>query len=444
MNQTWTKYLPLFARQKLEGRYELQKALGNTGWLFADKILRMGVGLLVGVWIARYLGPSLFGELSFAGSLMALFAPLATLGLESIVVRDIVKSPEKDQEIVGTTFYLRSFAAFLSYILLYVTVFILRPDDRLAHSLVAVMGLILIFNAFDAIDLWFQSKVLSKYVVLAKNVAFLISAGARIAFVLLDAPLIAFAFANVLEFGLGAVGLLMVYSNNGQKISRWSFNRRLAKDLLLNGWPIILAGIVSIVCFRVDQVMLGQMADPHELGVYAAAVRVAEIWYFIPAAIVASVFPNIVKAKSVNDDEFHARIQKLYKLLAFLGYAVAIPMSFLSGFVVTLLFGEAYSGAGPMLVVLIWSGIFINLSIARGSYLMAMNWPWVLLFASVVCALANIALNLVLIPKFGGMGAATASLLSYWIGAHGVCYCYRPLNKTGKMLTNALALPKFW
>jgi O-antigen/teichoic acid export membrane protein len=444
MNQGWVSYLPAFLKKRVEGRQELQKVLNNTGWLFGDRLLRMGVGLVVGVWIARYLGPPLFGELSFAGSLMALFAPLATLGLESIVVRDIVRSPENDKEIVGTTFLLRLFAAFVSYILLYATILVLRPDDKVVHSLVAVMGFILIFNAFDAIDLWFQAKVLSKYVVLAKNTAFLVSAGTRIAFVLLDAPLIAFAIANVVEYGLGAFGLVLVYSRKGESIRRWSFSTRLAKNLLLNGWPIILAGIVSIICFRVDQVMLGQMVDSREVGVYAAAVRVAEIWYFIPAAIVASVFPNIVKARHVDESEFYSRIQKLYNLLAFLGYAVAIPMTFLSGFVVTLLFGEAYSGAAPMLAVLIWSGVFINLSIARGSYLMAMNWPWVLLTTSVVAALANILLNLILIPKYGGMGAAVASLLSYWIGAHGVCYFYKPLYKTGKMLTRALLLPRFW
>jgi len=444
MNEAWIRYIPLFVRRRLEGRHELQKVLGNTGWLFGDKVLRMGVGLLVGVWIARYLGPSQFGQLSFAGSLIALFTSLASLGLESIVVRELVRLPEKQNEILGTTFLLRITGAFLSYVLLNATIFIIRPDDELARLLVAILGLILIFNSFDTIDLWFQSKVLSKYAVSAKNIAFLITAGLRVVFVLAKAPLVVFAVANSIEVGLGAVGLLVVYRTNGQWVTRWSASLKLAKNLLSNGWPIILSGIITVVSFRADQVMLGQMASSKEVGIYASAVRIAEIWYFIPAAIVTSVFPNIVKARSVNEDEFYRRMQKLYNLLAFIGYAIAIPMTFMSGFVVNLLFGRAYAGAGPMLVILVWSSIFINLGMARGSFLMAMNWPRVLLFISIISALSNIGLNMILIPRYGGMGAAVASLISYWIDAQGACLFYKPLRKTAKMLLSALLLPKFW
>jgi O-antigen/teichoic acid export membrane protein len=199
-----------------------------------------------------------------------------------------------------------------------------------------------------------------------------------------------------------------------------------------------------MVYLRIDQIMLGQLANNHEVGVYAAAVKVAEIWFFIPTAIVSSVFPNIIKAKESSEEEFYGRLQKLYNLLVFVGYAIAIPTTFLAGFVINLLYGKAYAAAGPMLIFLIWSDVFANLAVARNGFLLAMNWSWVLFSMTLAGAVVNITLNFLLIPHYGGLGAAIASLVSYWIAAHGACYFFKPLRRTANMLTRALLYPKFW
>ena len=444
MNQGWVSYLPSFLKRRVEGRQELQKVLGNTGWLFADRLLRMGVGLVVGVWIARYLGPSQYGVLSYAASLVAVYSAIAILGLEGIVIREVVRSPDREPEILGTVFALRLLAGTVAYLLTVATVFLLRPDDPVAHLLVGVMAWVLIFGAFDTIDLWFQSKVLSKYVVYAKNAAFILASALRIALVLAEAPLWAFAAANAIEIGLGAAGLIYVYRANNQHMTRWRPTWDRARNLLAASWPLVLSGIVFMVYLRIDQVMLGQMTDSHELGTYASAVKLAEIWFFIPTAIVSSVFPNIVKAREHDEQEFYGRLQKLYNLLAFLGYAIAIPTTFLAGIIIHLLYGEAYQAAAPMLVLLIWSDVFANLAVARNAFLMAMNWTRVLLVMVVAGASVNIALNFILIPRYGGVGAAAASLISYWVAAHGSCYAYRPLRRTANMLTRALMCPRFW
>lgn len=444
MNQGWVSYLPAFLKKRVEGRQELQKVLNNTGWLFGDRLLRMGVGLFVGIWIARYLGPAQYGLLSYAASLVAVFSAIAILGLEGVVIREVVRSPEKEQEILGTVFTLRMAAGLFAYLLTMVTVFLLRPTDHLTQVLVGIMGSVLVFGAFDTIDLWFQSKVLSRYVVYAKNAAFILVSALRLALVLIKAPLWAFAAANAAEIGLGAVGLVYVYRANSQRIGSWRITLDRARNLLAAGWPLVLSGIVFMVYLRIDQIMLGQMADAHEVGVYASAVKIAEIWFFIPTAIVSSVFPNIVKAKENDEAEFYGRLQKVYNLLAFLGYAVAIPTTFLAGIVVFLFYGEAYASAAPMLVLLIWSDLFANLAVARNAFLMAMNWTRVLLLMVSVGAFVNIVLNYLLVPKYGGVGAAAASLISYWIAGHGACFLYKPLRRTGAMLTRALIYPRFW
>ena len=444
MNQAWVKHLPLFLRKRVEGRQELQKVLGNTGWLFADRLLRMGVGLLVGIWIARYLGPARYGMLSYAASLVGIFTSFAILGLEGIIIRDLVRFPEREPEILGTTFTLRLLAGFCSYLLAIATVFILRPEDVLSQIMVTVMGWVLIFSAADTIDLWFQSKVRSKYVVYAKNAAFLVSSALRLVLVLMKAPILAFAVANAVEAAVGAVALFYVYHGNGQLVARWRTSLALARELLRDCWPLVLSGVVYMVSLRIDQVMLGQMADAHEVGIYASAVKIAEIWFFIPTALVTSVFPNIVKAKESSEAEFHGRLQKLYNLLAFVGYAIAIPTTLLAGFVVRLLYGEAYAAAAPMLVFLIWSDLFVNLGVARNSYLLALGWSWSLFFMALSGAVVNVILNLLLIPRFGGTGAAVATCISYWLAAHGACFLYRPLHRAANMITRSLIYPKFW
>lgn len=444
MSDRWIRFLPGFVRKRLEGRHVLLEAIGNTGWLFADRLLRMGVGLFVGVWIARYLGPSQYGVLNYAASFVTLFSAIALLGLEAIIVRDLVRYPEKEREILGTTFFLRFVAGIVSYLIAVAAILVIRPDDRLTHLMVGVIGWVLIFGSFDTIDLWFQSKVRSKYVVYAKNAGFLVAAGLRIAFIVLKAPIIAFALANVVEIGLGAAGLLIVYRRSGQRISRWKNNFALARRLFTESWPLLLSGIVFMVYLRIDQVLLGQLANDREVGIYAAAVRVAELWFFIPTAIVSSVFPNIVRTKENDENEFYARLQKLYNLLAFIGYAIAIPGSLLAGLIIKLLFGAPYAAATPMLVLLLWSDIFAILAVARNAYLLAMNWSWVLWLMVLAGAVSNVLLNYILIPRYGGVGAALASLVSYWIAAHGACYFYKPLRRTAHMLTRALIYPRFW
>lgn len=171
MNYALIKFLPSFIRIRLEGRVALQKILANTGWLFIDKIIRMGVGLLVGIWVARYLGPEQFGLYNYALSFVALFSALATLGLDGIVVRDIVRDPSCKDETLGTAFVLKLIGGGLTFLFVVGANSLLRPHDRLTQWLVGIIALGTIFQAFDTIDFWFQSQVKSKHTVYSKNTA---------------------------------------------------------------------------------------------------------------------------------------------------------------------------------------------------------------------------------------------------------------------------------
>ncbi|MBD2077879.1 flippase [Phormidium sp. FACHB-592] len=440
MNQAWIQLLPPILRSKLHGRHTLQKILSNTGWLFADRILRMGVGLLVGVWVARYLGPEQFGLFNYAIAFVSLFSVIPTLGLDSIVIREIVHHPEQKHELLGTAFTLKLVSGIAIWLVTIGVIAQLNPGQSLTHWLVGVIAAGMVFQSLDTIDFWFQSQVQSKYTVYAKNIAFVCTTFVKVWLLMIKAPLIAFAWVGLAETALGSLGLVIAYRANGELITAWRSRLITAKKLLGDSYPLILSSLAIMVYMRIDQLMLAQQVGNQEVGIYSAAVRLAEVWYFIPMAIVSSTFPSIMEARQISETIFYERLQKLYRLMALLAYTVAIPTTFLAEPIIKLLFGATYEKASPMLAILIWTGLFVNLGVARSSFLTVMNWTKLHLLTVLLGCGLNIILNYILIPSYGGIGSAIATFTSYLCATYLACFLHKSLFKTGSMLTKAMFL----
>ncbi len=444
MKQSLIRYLPAFIRQKLESGGHARDVIENTVWFMGDRIVRMCVGLLVGVWLARYLGPSLYGEFSYAIAFAAMFTPVAMLGLDEIVIRDLIQDPSKKEELLGSAFFLMLAGGLAVFIAATATISVVRPGDTLACWLVAIISAGSVFQAFIAIEFWFESRLQWKYIVFSKHSAFLLVSLLKIVLITVHAPLVAFAWAGLGEIVCGSVGLVLVYRNNGHRMRAWRGSRATAGTLLKDSWPQIFSVFLTMVYLKIDQVMLGTMAGNEELGFYSAAVRLTEAWYFIPLAICSSVFPSLVKARADNQELFHDRMQKLYNLMALIAYAVAVPVTLFSNWIVDLLFHSAYAKTGPLLAALIWTGLFTSLGAARNAFMVSQNWLRINLVSTLLGCIMNIVLNLFLIPRYGAMGAIIASLISYWFAVHGTCFLFKPLRDTGRMLTKAMIYPKIW
>jgi O-antigen/teichoic acid export membrane protein len=404
----------------------------------------MVVGLFVGIWVARYLGPEQFGAFSYALAFVALVTPLANLGLEDIVARDIVRDPTCKDETLGSSFAMKLVGGIVSVILAVVLVLALRPGDITSHWLVGIVAAGTIFQAFGVIEIWFNSQVQAKYLVLARSLAFLLCSAIKVLLIVSSASLLAFAWIYVVELALGSIGLVIAYRSNGYRIRDWCYRWSRVRSLLRDSWPLLFSSIVITIYLRIDQVMLGQIMGSEEVGIYSVAVRFVEIWNFIPMAIFWSVFPAIVEARVSSEELLFGRLQQLYNLMAMAAYAIAIPVAFFAQWLVDNLYGEAYQRAGMMLALLIWANVFLNLEIARSAFLSSMNWTRLHFVTVLLGAVMNIGLNLALIPHYGGIGAVVASLVSYWFAAHGSCFLFRPLFKTGNMLTKAMFFPKVW
>jgi polysaccharide transporter, PST family len=391
--------------------------IANTGWLFADRILRMGVGLFVGVWVARYLGVEQFGVFNYASAFVGLFITISTLGLNDIVIRSIVREPEKRSLILGTAFWLKLFGGVVALVLAVSCIILVRRDDQLTISLVAILSSVGIFQAFDTIDLWFQSQVQSKYTVIAKNTAFVITVLVRVILISTHAPLIAFAWAALGEVGLGAIGLMITYKISGYSPWFWSWSLSLAKTLLKESWPLILSGVTVMIYMRIDLIMLGQMVGDKAVGLYSAATRISEVWYFIPMAIVSSVTPAIYAAKEVSEALYYQRIEQLIRMLVLISIIVSVPLSFMSSRVITILFGNGYAEAGQILAIHIWASVFVFMGVATSPWFIAEGLTKFTFHQTLIGAVVNVVLNFFLIPKFAGIGAAIATVIAYAIAA---------------------------
>jgi len=405
--------IPKFLLAKINSREGLRKMSVNFGWLLGEKIVKFIVGIFVFSWIARFLGPEKLGLWNYALAFVAMIAPLATLGLNNIVVKELVRNPEKAVTLVGTTFILKLIGGFFTFIVSVIAISYIRPDQMLSRLFVAIVGLSYIFQSFDAIDLYYQSHLKSKYTVIAKNAAFLIISATKITLVLLEAPLIMFVISGVVEFLLAAIFLISTYHYNNLSIFNWRFDLTIAKKLLNDSWPLVISSVSITLQAYIDQVMLGDMVNDSELGQYAVAIKLIEVLGFIPVIIQSSVAPEIAKAKQNDEKLYLFKMTRVYQIMFFLFVCTGMPLFLFSDFIVAILFGEAYKAAGVILGLLSIRLFFSNFGVARTLFLTNDNLFKYALFTSIGGSLMNVGFNYLLIPQYASVGAIWSSIISF-------------------------------
>lgn len=410
----------------------------NTSWLAFERLFRMTLGLVGWLYIARYLGPDNYGLLNYALSLVGLFATVAALGMDQLLLRELVQHPSAQALYLGTAAGLRLAGSTVAILIISVLLLISQsvPDERM---LVWIISVTLLLQSLGGIEAFFAAKVRSRYVVYVQIVQSILSLAVRIVLVELEAPLVWFAVSLTLDSVLLYVGLVWVYRKFGGELSAWRFDLVEAKRLLQASWPIIFTGIFITIYLKIDQVMLKLMVGDHEAGIYAAAVKLSETWYFLPAIISTSLFPAIINARKVGIDLYHARLQDLYDLMTLLSVSLAVVVSFMSTPLISWVFGAAFSDAGPVLALHIWAGVLVFGSFARQRWVLAENLQGKEAWLNLTGAVLNVLFNLALIPAYGALGAALATVLSYFVGLYLMTYLIRDFRTFFNMYNASFA-----
>jgi O-antigen/teichoic acid export membrane protein len=412
-------FTPSFISQFFQKRKGLRKIAANSGWLIGEKIYGLGVSLLVGVLIARYLGPENFGMLSYAFSIIGFLGTFVYLGLSGLVVREIVQRPDHANQIMGSAFVLKLIGSVIGFLIILGIVFFSHSHSKTEFWLLIIIGVSLIPQPFlQTINYWFQSQIQSKYYVLAIAITLSLAAVAQIILVLCGASIIAIAIVQSLQVTVAALSVVFIYHMKRFSILRWEPRLDEAIGLLKSSWIIILSGFLAFVNLKIDQIMLRWMVDAKEVGIYAVAVKFSEVWYFIPAAIMLSAFPKLIETRKNNQIYYEAKQQQMLDVLFSIALCVAILTTLFAKPLISLLFGNAYIKSSSILVIHIWAGIFMFMRAFFSKWVFIENELIFSLISHGAGAVANVSMNFLFIPLFQGYGAALATLISYAVSSY--------------------------
>lgn len=422
---------------------KFKRILGNIAWLFIDKLLSIGVAFFISVWVARYLGPANLGTLKYINAFVFLFSPLSSLGMNNVVIRELVENPGAKNEIMGTAFCLRVACGLLTSLLVMLVTFVFPPADPNIRIFIAISASGFLFKVFSVIDDWFQAQVESKYPVFSRNIVLAVLSIAKIGLIYYQAPLILFIWLPVVEAILYSLLIVIFYTRRNQlhSIFNWKFDLNRAKYIFQESLPLLFTGIAVSLYLMADQVMLGQMVGNEAVGIYSVASGLSEMWYMIPGIFSSSLYPAVIKLKQADKHLYDKRLQQYYDLMALMAYGVIACVLPLAHLLITSMYGAKYEASVPILYVHLWTCLFTFIGIAQSTWLTSEGLQKQNFIATALGAVLNIVLNLLLIPSLEGMGAAIATLVSYAVASY---FCYLLFAETRAnawLMTKSLFLP---
>lgn len=415
--------LPSKIRSVFSGRPQgFRKYFRNTSWLFVDRVVRLVSVLVTSIFVTRYLGPELFGQLNYASAFVGIFFALTAMGLDDILVRDLVRRPQRRDRLMGTAAMIKMGGA----LVLFVTVMSLALLKELEPGKLWMILLIAaaeFLKPFIVVEQFFLSEVKGKVTAKVNVAQALLASFFRLALVFAHAPLIWFAWAYIVEMAIAAVGYLYAYKWYGFTWRKWQYDPKMAAYLLKQSWPLLVYGLALYVQAKIDQVMigdilrssLGEAAADAEVGQYSAALKMIESLGFVPGIVVASLAPAVTRAKAQGRGLYKERLINQYRLMFVLFLLVSVPLYFMAEPIMVMLFGEEFRMAGYLLSLFAIRLFFTNMGVAKSSFITNEGLFKYALVTSVIGAVLNIGMNYLLIPSYQSIGAIWAMIGSFFV-----------------------------
>lgn len=384
--------------------------LQNTGWMAFAQIYQMVISLFIGVISARYLGPTNYGTINYAASYISFFTIFCALGLEGIVVKEMISKREQEGIILGSGIAMRLIAGVLSMIAVCVIVYFLNPNDSVLLTVTFLQSIILPFNAFHLIDMWYQSKLNSKVSTIIRCISYTLMSLYKIYLLITGKSVEWFAFSTSLDSLLIALMFMLMYRRNGTRKLKFDYNT--SKELLLQSYHLIISTMMAVLYSQMDRVMIGKMMTQTDVGFYTAAATICNMWVFIPQAFANSARPVIMELKDKDSNMYIRRLKQLIGFIFWIGALFSIVFTVMADFIIHVLYGDAYTMTKGPLVILIWSTVFSSLSYPRSIWMICENKQNYTKYILIWGVILNLILNYFGIKYFGIIGAAIATLFT--------------------------------
>ncbi len=421
-------------------KYFKNPTVKNAGWLIFGKMSQLLISLVVSMLTARYLGPSNYGLINYATSFTAFFMAFCTLGINSVLVKEFVNSPDEEGQIIGSTLILRGISSLLSAGVIISIVCFIDAGETETVIVTALCSIGVVFNIFETFNYWFQAKLKSKVTAVVTLTAYAVTSLYKVILLILGKNVRWFAMASSVDYVcIGVLLIICYYRHGGRKLA---FSGRVARRLLSSSVHFILSGLMVSVYRYSDKLMLKQMISDTEVGYYSTAAMLCTVWCFVLGAVIDSVYPSIMSAHKEDRELFEKRNRQLYAVVFYVSVSVSVLFCIFGGFAVRILYGEAYLPAVAPLRVITWYTAFSYLGVARNAWLVCENKAKYLKYIYFLAALSNVGLNLVFIPVFGATGAAAASLITQLLTSIVLPFFIKEMRRNAVLMLEAILLKK--
>jgi O-antigen/teichoic acid export membrane protein len=417
------------------------KAIKNILWAIIGKLTNILSGLFVGILVARYLGPENFGLMNYVISYVTLFSILASFGLDNIEIRELAKGVVNKDQILGTAFNIRLFFASITILFIILTLYLFE-SDVFTSIMVLIYSSSLLLSSFNVIRNYFISIVLNEYIVKTEISRTLIGAIIKIVLLLLNLPLYWFIIATAFDFLLVAGGYLYSYQKKIGLISSWQFNKDVARILILESFPLLLSGAALIIYQKIDQVMIRNMMDNTSLGQFSVASKLTELIIFFPSIIAQTLTPFLIEAHKSSEVEYKFKSKQFMDFVIWGTIFVAFFISVTAKWIVLLLYGDAYIAAIPVLQIMAWKAVGIALSSASGQLIIIEGLQRYAIIRNLLGCVICVSLNLLLIPNWGIIGSAWATIITVFVSGYLSNYCISPFKHIFKI--QSISIYKGW
>jgi PST family polysaccharide transporter len=420
----------------------LRRVAANSGWWLAERVGALLVTLVTSVVVVRSLGPQQYGELSYLLAVTGLLAPLAQFGISGLVARALLERPDDERAVLRAAMLLRlaGCALALAAGFVYWLVFEERGSDR---WMLLVLLAAQFATVFQVSEFWFQVRFKAARLVPWRTGVTLVAAMLKIgvAFATGSATWVAAVFA--LEYLMvGAASFVALRRSAGPAtlpglapdLTRWFASR--------SPW-LLASGIAEAIYLRIDIVLLERLRGVGEAGIYAVAARLSEIWYVVPVTLMGAVFPLLWQRRA-DPDDYQRSLQGGLDLLCGLALVLAVLVQAFGMPLVHWLFGSRFDAAVPVLQIHIWAGLFVFMRALLSRWLLVEELLRFSLVTHLAGAVMNVVLNLVLIPSYGPVGAAVATVVSYACAGWLALFLSARTRPMGWMMARALLLPLRW